>query len=64
MQGGHHLQTCTTSTSQGVSYGEISQNLNAQWSTRVYSDGVGASENPKKLKQEMKHTGRTNIHET
>ena len=27
-------------------------------------NGVGASENPKKLKQEGKHTGRTNIHET
>ena len=30
MQGGHHLHTCTTSTSQGVSYGETSQTLNAQ----------------------------------
>ena len=27
-------------------------------------NGVGASENPKKLKQEKKHTGHTNIHET
>ena len=27
-------------------------------------NGVGASDNPKKLKQERKHTGHTNIHET
>ena len=64
MQGGHHLHTCTTSTSQGGSYGETSQTLNAQRSTRVHSDGVGASENPRKLKRERKHTGRTTIHET
>ena len=27
-------------------------------------NGVGASENPRKLKQKRKHTGHTNIHET
>ena len=38
--------------------------LNSQWSADVHSDSVGASENPKKLKQKRKHTGHTNIHET
>ena len=51
MQGGHHLHTFTTLTSQGVSYGETSQTFNAQWSTRVHSEGVGASENPRMLKR-------------
>ena len=31
---------------------KTSRTLNAQWSTRVRGDGVGASENPRKLKQE------------
>ena len=36
--------------------------LNSQLECIV--NGVGASENPRKLKQERKHTGHTNIHET
>ena len=36
--------------------------LNSQLKCTV--DGVGASENPRKLKQKRKHTGHTNIHET
>ena len=51
MQGGHHLRTCTTSTSQGVSYGESSPNgwrISQLWSLvnnlRCIVSGVGASE--------------------
>ena len=36
--------------------------LNGQLECTV--NGVGASDNPIKLKQDMKHTGHTNIHET
>ena len=36
--------------------------LNGQLECTV--NGVGASDNPKKLKRETKHTGHTNIHET
>ena len=36
--------------------------LNGQLECTV--NGVGASNNPKKLKRESKHTGYTNIHET
>ena len=38
---------------------KLLKTLNAQWSTRVRSDGVGASENPMQLKR--KHTSHTNI---
>ena len=62
MQGGHHFHTCTTSTSQGVSYGETSPTLNGQLKWTV--NGVGASENSKNLEQKRKHIGRTTIHET
>ena len=58
MQGGHHLHTYTTSTSRGVSYGECSSNgcrisqlyplIN---DLRCTVSGVGASENPMKLKE-------------
>ena len=36
--------------------------LNGQLECAV--NGMGASDNPKKLKRERKHTGLTNIHET
>ena len=36
--------------------------LNGQLERTV--NGVGASENPRKLKQKMKHIDHTNIHET
>ena len=64
MQGGHHLHTCTTSTSQGVSMAKPLKlsTLNGQLKCTV--NGVGASENPKDLEQKRKHTGRTTIHET
>ena len=55
MQGGHHLNTCTTSTSWGASYGEnLSKlsTLNGQLECTV--SGVGASENPMKLEQKEK----------
>ena len=61
MQGGHHLHTCTTSTSQGAPMVKALTTLSTQWSNRVYSDGVGASENPRELKQKKENTLATQI---
>ena len=51
MQSGHHLHTCTTSTSRGGPMVKALTTLNAQWLTSVRSDGMGASDNPMKLKE-------------
>ena len=58
MQGGHHLRTCTTSTSKGVSYGESSPNgwrISQLWSLvndlRCIVSGVGAFEKSYKTKK-------------
>ena len=64
MQGGHHLHTCTTSTSQGVPMVKPLKLATLKSQLECTVNGVGASENPKNLEQKRKHTGLTTIHET